>query len=283
MKLADRVSRIAGKSALTFKSLVKIAIESRRTNVKAVAHPGESLVIMGNGPSLNDTIRDEREMLEKYPLMAVNFAIKSNEFFELKPEYYTMIDPVFFAEYDRNENVKYLWDTLLARVDWPITVIVPARAVIPVDLSKNSVITTVRINPVGVEGFNWLENWAFSSGLGMPRPRNVLIGSLMAGLLLGYKRIYIVGADHTWTENLQVNERNELCAVENHFYKEEDDVLKQRASIYRGIRMHEMMYSLYVAFSSYFAIERYARSKGVEIINATPHSFIDAFKRGKPE
>lgn len=283
MKLADRVSRIAGKSALTFKSLVKIALESRRTNVKAVAQPGESLVIMGNGPSLNDTIRDEREMLEKYPLMAVNFAIKSNEFFELKPEYYTMIDPVFFAEYDKNESVKYLWDTLLAWVDWPITVMVPACAVIPVDLLKNSYISIGRINPVGVEGFTWLEDWAFSSGLGMPRPRNVLIGSLMAGLLLGYKRIYIVGADHTWTENLQVNERNELCAVENHFYKEEDDVLKQRASIYRGIRMHEMMYSLYVAFSSYFAIERYAKSKGVEIINATPHSFIDAFKRGKPE
>ncbi len=281
MKLVDRVSRWADKSGSTLKSLAKIAVESRKCNLKAVAKPGESLVIMGNGPSLAETIESDRAELEKHPLMAVNFAVKGEEFFELKPEYYTMIDPAFFVEYEVNENVKKLWDALLNRVDWSMTVIVPARAVIPVDLSKNGNIRIGRINPVGVEGFAWLENWAFGSGRGMPRPRNVLIGSLMAGLLLGYKKIYVVGADHTWTENLRVNERNELCAVENHFYEESEDVLTRRASIYRGVRMHEMMYSLYVAFSSYFAIERYAKSKGVEIINATPHSFIDAFKRGK--
>lgn len=283
MKLADRLSKIAGKSALTLKSLVKIAVESRKSDLKAEAAEGDSLIIMGNGPSLSQTIKEEREQLEKYPLMAVNFAVKSDEFFELKPEYYTMIDPVFFRDYEVNENVKKLWDTFAERVDWDMTVIVPARATIPVDLSQRKNIRIRRINPVGVEGFEWFENKAFESGLGMPRPRNVLIGSLMAALMLGYKKIYVVGADHTWTETLRVNENNELWAVEKHFYKDAEKDVERIASIYRGIKMHEMMYSLYVAFSSYFAIERYAKKKGVEIINSTPHSYIDAFKRGRIE
>lgn len=265
---------------LSVKSIVKILLESRKCTVTRVAQADESLVIMGNGPSLKQTIEHEVNKLAEHPLMAVNYAIRSDEFFELKPQYYTMIDPAFFTGYEQEGNVRNLWRSMIESVDWPMTIFVPAKANVPADVSTNKNLLIERINPIGVEGFAWLEDWAFRTGRGMPRPRNVLIGSLMVGLKLGYKKIYVVGADHTWTENLQVNERNELCAVENHFYKEGDSDHAARASIYRGVRMHQMMYSLYVAFKSYFAIERYARKSGVEIINATPHSFIDAFERG---
>ena len=40
---------------------------------------------------------------------------------------------------------------------------------------------------------------------------------------------------------------------------------------------------MYVAFKSYFVLEAYARRLGKEVINVTPGSYIDAFKRMKYE
>ena len=49
---------------------------------------------------------------------------------------------------------------------------------------------------IAAEGFPSVSRILFDRGLAMPRPRNVLIPSIMAGIRLGYRRIVIVGADH---------------------------------------------------------------------------------------
>ena len=46
-------------------------------------------------------------------------------------------------------------------------------------------------------------------------------------------------------------------------------------------RLYTILYHMYVAFKSYFVLEAYSRSLGKEIINVTPGSYIDAFKRMK--
>ena len=45
----------------------------------------------------------------------------------------------------------------------------------------------------------------------------------------------------------------------------------------------EVLYSMYVAFRSYFVIRDYAERIGCKIINITPGSFIDAFERMIPK
>ncbi len=279
MKVSDKVANAVQTLCSSMKSVVKVALLSRRCTVKADADPGETLIILGNGPSLNETMTRHGKELAACKLMAVNYACKAPQFYALKPEYYVMIDPVFYTEYDTNENVRRLWSDLSTRVDWPMCIYVPAKASIPVDMSGCGNVRVERINPVGVEGFAWLENVLFASGRGMPRPRNVLIASLMVALKIGFKRIFIVGADHTWTRTLEVNERNEVVSVQPHFYKDNEAENKRNETVYKNIRLHEIMYSFHVAFKSYFAIERYARHAGVDIFNATPGSFIDAFRR----
>ena len=54
-----------------------------------------------------------------------------------------------------------------------------------------------------------LLHFFFSKGLAMPRPHNVLIPSIMNLAYLGYKELYIVGADHSWLSEITVNENNE--------------------------------------------------------------------------
>jgi hypothetical protein len=50
----------------------------------------------------------------------------------------------------------------------------------------------------------------------------------------------------------------------------------------RGVgqrNMPELLTKFVTAFSGYFVLNKYAKSRGVSIFNATPGSFIDAFER----
>lgn len=113
----------------------------------------------------------------------------------------------------------------------------------------------------------------------MPRPRNVLIPSIMIGIWLGYKEIYVVGADHTWSKTLEVDANNTVISVQPHFYEDNKAEAARVASVYADVKLHEIMYSFHVAFKAYHQIEDFARKMGVNIYNATPGSFIDAFRR----
>lgn len=270
------VSEFPSRLGSTLKSLVKIVLQSRRPTISRVAGREESLIVMGNGPSLNDTMRDNAQSLARHRLMAVNFAANAPQFYELRPDFYVIVDPVFFRELE-NANVKSLWANLSERVDWPMRLLVPVKAKVPVALPVNIVVE--RFNPVGVEGFRAFEHVAYRTGLGMPRPRNVLIPAIMAGMMLGFRNIYITGADHSWTRTLSVTDDNTVVSVQPHFYADNNAEHERVASVYKNIRLHEIMYSFYVAFRSYFTVASYAKSRGVNIYNSTPGSFIDAFER----
>lgn len=278
MGISKKIASAAALCATSAKSVIKLAIESRPCGIRKAEDSDESLIIMGNGPSLADTMANHAPALRNHPLMAVNFAANAEEFYGFQPRYYVLADPVFFAD-TPHENVLKLWKNLSERIKWPMTLFVPAKMRRKARLSSNHNIDLQTFNPVGVEGFRWLENAAFASGRGMPRPRNVLIVAIMIALKMGYKNIWLTGADHSWTRTLEVDENNTVISVQPHFYKDNDAEHARVASVYKDIRLHQIMHSFYVAFRSYFFIRRFADHSGATIINATPGSFIDAFPR----
>ncbi len=259
----------------SLKSVAKMAILSRSASInKEKAHG--TIIILANGPSLRQTIDENLHLLAASTTMAVNFAANAPDFWMLRPNYYIMVDPYFFERTDQ-ERVKNLW-AALAKADWGMTLIVPhsrekqARTLAP-DLK------VLTINPIGVEGWPWLEALAYKRAWGMPRPRNVLIAAIMAAIQMGYDDIVICGADHSWMQSIWVDDDNCVVTVQPHFYKEDAAHQAQVNSEYRGIPLHEVVHSFYVAFQAYHRIARYARRQGISITNATPGSYIDAFPR----
>ena len=103
----------------------------------------------------------------------------------------------------------------------------------------------------------------------------------MAAIGMGYKHIYLAGADHSWTRTLSVDDNNNVVSIQPHFYKEDDREVQRSRTEYMHYPLHTIMYSFYVAFKSYFTIASYASHRGIEVINITPGSFIDAFPRQK--
>jgi hypothetical protein len=134
-------------------------------------------------------------------------------------------------------------------------------------------------NLTPVEGCKSLSHKLFHYGLGMPRPRNVLIPSIMLAIREGYGTIYIAGADHSWTRTLWVDEDNRVVSIQPHFYQDNEEEKKRVATEYHNYPLHQILQSLYIAFRSYFDIADYAKTKGIDILNITPDSFIDAFPR----
>lgn len=258
------------------KSVAKLVLQSRPSTVSRHKGHGGRIVIMANGPSLARTIAEERPLLASAPLMAVNFAAIAPEFAQLKPRYYVLADPHFFSDSD-DANLALLRERLAA-VDWPMTLLVPVRYRHRARIlyAKNKLAT---FNAVGMEGFRPLAHALYRAGAGMPRPRNVLIPSIMLAIALGYDEIVITGADHSWMQTLSVTDDNEVVSVQPHFYADGEEEKKRVRHEYRNYRLHQIVGSFAVAFKSYHDIAAYARRRGVRIINATPGSFIDAFER----
>ncbi len=268
----------ATKAGQTARAAVKILLWSRRCSLRPCACGSRTIVIMGNGPSLARTIADNRGLLAETAGMAVNFAAISPEFAELKPGYYILADPLFFSD-STDGNMPALRRALGA-VDWPLTLFVPAdrrKYVARLGLSKH--ITVRTFNAVGIEGFGTLCRSAFRHRLAMPRPRNVLIPAIMVAIGMGFKKIVLVGADHSWLEGLSVTDDNEVVSVQRHFYADSGKEEERIRHEYRGYHIHDIVGSMAVAFKSYHDIANFAARQGVDIVNATPRSYIDAFRR----
>lgn len=262
----------------TLKSCIKMAMQSRRGSIHATFRE-KPLVILANGPSLNRTIEENREQLAKADLMAVNFAANAPVFRELKPAYYILADPHFFSG-AQVPNLVRLQENLVS-VTWRMTLLVPCPMLVRVSpaIIANPNIDIKTFNAVGAEGFERFEHTVYGSGLAMPRPRNVLIPAIMCAMWLGYRKICITGADHSWMQTIYVDDENHVVSEQPHFYKDDDEEKKRVYSEYAGYRLHDIVHSFYVAFRSYHRIASYADAHAVRIVNCTPGSYIDAFPR----
>ncbi len=242
----------------------------------------QPLIVMGNGPSLRDTIANHSDILKNSKTLAVNFAANADSYFELKPNLYVLADPHFFKKESNGKsadpNVERLWDNIAA-TNWDMTLYLPCKAEIPESILANKHITIKRYNLTPGEGLAGPVHWLYRKGLAMPRPRNVLIASIMIALREGYRDIRIVGADHTWSRDLWVDDQNRVISVQKHFYKDNDKEFERVAQEYAGYHLHDIMNSLTIAFRSYHQIKAYADTIGAKITNCTPGSFIDAFPR----
>ncbi len=256
-----------------------MALSASRATIPHKNKADTPLIVLGNGPSLRRTLTDDLHFLTHNPCMAVNFFANSPEFAVIKPKYYVLADPHFFENAESDSNVAKLVENI-RRADWDMDLFVPAKAYRKAKiLFRDSPARLYKFNFLAVEGFRWLENLAWKMNLGMPRPRNVLVPALMTGIASGFRRIYLLGADHSWLSTLAVTDDNRVVSIQPHFYTEDKGEKARVQSVYSGIRLHEVLESMTIAFRSYHSIERYARRRGTVILNVTPDSMIDAFER----
>ncbi len=243
---------------------------------------GKSIIIMGTGPSLKEVMEKYSDIMHDTDILAVNYTANTDIYWDLKPRLYVLADPHFFDVdsdgHPADAIVARLWDNIAA-TDWALTLYVPCKAKIPESIGENKHIVVKRYNLTPGEGIKGPVHWLYRKGLAMPRPRNVLVASIMVALRDGYRDIYLVGADHSWSKDLRVDEDNHVVYVLNHYYKDSEKEHKRIDKLYENYRIHEVLNSMVIAFRSYHQISKFADELGAKITNCTPGSFIDAYPR----
>ncbi len=278
----------------TFYSIISIGKVLKNSkffnDIKELKGSTNECVILGNGPSLRDSIKNDlKYFLENKKIFCVNAFAVSKEFVELKPDYYLFADPGWWVEKPRDTVKKIredVFNALIDKTNWQMTIFIPFEAKDNLLLNdlilKNKNLKLKFYNKVSVMGFPFIRNFFYKHNLGIPRAQNVLIPTLILALNLGFKKIYLFGADHSWHENLVLTEQNVLCFKDVHFYNENEvlELIPIKNNITKKtFTVHEEFYSLYITLKIYFFIKEYAKTKNAVILNASSKTYIDAFDR----
>ena len=252
-----------------------------------VGRPAQSMVILGNGPSLAGDLPRliERREYETEDFLAVNFFAEDDRFEVVKPKYYVLSDPMFFRDSACRDRVRALYATLARKVAWPMNLYVQYynpegfdyRAALP-----NPNIRIVRFHTQLYRGFRGVEFWLFRRGLGSANFGTVVQVCEYVALLLGYKTLELYGVDHTLLDGLCVDEENRLCRADGHYY---DVAPATPKPIFQKVPHRPYTMSVYLAevaelFRGHEVLRDYAASLGARIINRTRGSMIDAYERG---
>lgn len=270
---------------------VRIVLLSKWRNALMVKKPisNERCIILGNGPSLNTTILKYEKLLIASDTLAVNGFVFTDDLLRIQPNYYLVAAKnMFYPRESLSPLYQKLQDDifngLMAKVTWKMYFMVPFLAKKSVEfkqlLAQNSNIHPLYFNLTPVEGFDFYKHFLFKKKLGSPRPHNVMIPGLMNLISMDYKEIYITGVDHSWLDQISVNEKNEALVNQKHFYDENTSKSEKMEDIgIRPRRLHEIIHKFYLSFKGYWEIEEYAKTQNVKIYNSSEVSMIDAFKR----
>lgn len=267
-------------------SVIKVFILSR-FNTKLNKHKvkDEETVILANGPCLTKDLELNYSFISSRKKFCVNFFALSKEYEKIKPEYYVLAAPEFWLIKTSNyfkEQKENLIDSLINNTKWEMLILIPFQAKdsdFIMRVSQNNFIKFLFYNNTPVEGLQSISHLLFKLNLGMPRPHNVLIPSIFLALNLGFKKVTIFGADHSWHEEIKIDESNTVTVNHQHFY----DGKKVQMPMYKleGEKyfIHDVFRKLHFAFKGYFVLRTYAESLSAQILNASSKSYIDAFER----
>ena len=178
-------------------------------------------------------------------------------------------------------------NALAEKVSWQMILFIPllqkeSTYLDPVRQNPNIKIVTFHAIPY-YSGLESLRHYFYKKGLGNGEFGTVALNALYAALMLGYKTLYVYGIDHTFFNDIAVNDENVLCFKDKHFY-EEETVLRPMICHYPGMDNKPYTMAQFVAekaliFKGHLIMEKFAKAIGATIINCTPNSLVDAYER----
>lgn len=272
----------------TFISVLKVIIfSSFRTSVRSIKG-GQECYILGNGPSLKKHLLEDIEILKVKELFVVNDFVRS-EFYEvLKPKFYVFADPVYWDESTYSEfrsEALITLNLIKEKTNWPMKILVPSAA-IKSGITRHFFDTNVNISIFDydlnfVTGFDSVLYFLYKRNLGHPSINNVLGTSIFLALTMNFKTVNILGSDHSWLQEILVNNKNEVCHKDAHFFIKGEGVRYYpfRTVFGNSYKMHEILIDYSRMFNGYHLLRKYSDYLNINVFNLCQESFIDAFER----
>ncbi|RDU57232.1 hypothetical protein CQA49_00295 [Helicobacter sp. MIT 00-7814] len=238
------------------------------------------LFVIGNGPSVNVDIAGLEDSLSREDVIMVNQALTSPLAFQIKPKYYVLMDPFYMGIYDEKAGIDFksrvdALNEAFVKVDWEMYLFVShihykkrinGRCI----EVENNFIKICTFNALELYSFKSLQKFFYRHNFAIPSGINVLIAALSCGVVLGYKEIYLLGANSDWHKQLSVDSQNHLYTYDAHYY---DGGVPEK--VFSNYTVAFVFKNITQAFRAYEELGKMSFG----ITNCTSESMIDAFPR----
>ena len=249
---------------------------------KPVVQPDRRLVILANGPSLNEDLeRLRKEDLTKTDFAMMNFSANSELFEEFRPKFYCLADHAFFRHVKGLNQIRGMYECLDKKLSWDMKMILAYNVKIVKQFSglNNPKIKYQRVFALESVGPKKFQRWICKRGHAIPGLGTVTNMAAFAGIQYGYKQIEFCGNDMSFFDGICVDDENHPCTYTRHFYDKEperkpvmiDDNTHQTLETY--VDMVQRM------IISHNRIAEYGKSLGVRFVNRTRNSMLDCYPR----
>ncbi len=259
--------------------------------LKKILPTKKRMIILAIGPSLKDFKHSYYEDRGQYcdcDCFAMNDFVKDDIFSDIKPEHYVLSDPMFFVKNKQNERGLTTLKKLKEQVQWHTYLYVPyayRKSEYLSIVKENKNIELVYFHSAKFPSYTGLDKERFffyRRGWGNGELGTVLLNAIYISITLKYNWIELYGADHTFFDGLCVNDDNIPCHQYAHSFDKEP-VLRPIAFTYSDrTEFQDMDYYITEKagiFRGHKIMAAYARQQGVEVLNCTKGSLIDAYPR----
>lgn len=254
---------------------------------------GHSMVLMGNGPSLNRSIELYGEEIMKHDRLVVNYFAMSDYFERFKPNYYLLVDPMFYRETNFKETARKLISTLIEKTTWPMCLCVPEHAKDSENIRRvregNPNISLTYFDTTGRNFRRITKFEAWDRNITCPPVRNAMNVGLYLSLFWGYSETYLIGIDMTALEEIRIDQdTNELYSIDTHFYDSAKLCVDKNRYDKRNRKilsdewtLHEYLQAFATIFEGFYELGEYAKYKRLKVYNACEYSWVNYFERRK--
>jgi len=254
MKIKDNIDKIIyetynliSKVRYIFKFQEKSLIKE---NIKFKdIHKNDRCFILGTGPSLKELNPD---LIKNEITFGVNYLVNGDIINAITPTYYGLFDNKF-----SNENIqitKSIINKLPNTEFFMSTGSYKAMKEVGIEHSKINYLYA-NIYPAGRINKIELTN-------NMRVTYNVVPACIQIALYMGFKEIYLLGTDF-----------NSFATQKPEHYYEDGFIQKRQRSLGEELKEYAIVCNVH------YYLDKYAKSKGVKIINLTPNSLLDAYEK----
>ena len=258
------------------------------STINTIKKSSNSLIILGNGPSLKFDLNSNMDYINKYDCMAVNHFCETEAYLKVKPKFYLLVDPDYFGnflsyEVELKNKIENFINLLVNRTTWEMSLILPDYSNNSLFLESISKNTKIKVFYFCNREYDFkyadFKNWDLNI---TTVPSQTCINTcLYLGIFLRYEKIFLIGVDTNWIHEIEVDQKtNQPYLLDEHFYSKRKMVLYKNYKTKKDVVMlHEQLYNEARVFEYYWDLKKYSEYANVKVYNASKYSMIDAFER----
>ncbi|MBT5988144.1 DUF115 domain-containing protein [bacterium] len=275
--------------ALSFLNLMLFVRDAKGLKKIKFIKNKDQAIVLGNGPSLKSDMEKIAEVSDQYDFVCVNNFATSPYFSRFKPTTYVFLDSYFFSHDAHPDWIKQREKTFAVINEstfWKMKIFLPAfadKSILTEKINNPNVqIIKFKVLPYVNSNLKKVIN-RYKTGFFGPYQCNVLIYAVYLALWARYKEIKIYGADLSFHNDVEVDQTNNHLQMRVRHFNSPDHVerLTKNPQKIEPFKMSALMQTTADTFISHDALNEFAKIIGVQIVNKSSVSMIDAYDRSE--